>query len=379
MNRDGECARFRGSKHLKWPPTGTTGSAVSRGRQAHAWSWVAMKFVDEALITIQSGNGGNGCASFRREKYTPKGGPDGGDGGRGGHVVFETTSRTNTLYRFNLKKHFKAQRGAHGRGKNQSGKNGKDLVIEVPPGTLIRDAESGRIMKDFVHSGESFIAAQGGRGGLGNQHFASARSRAPRHAHKGEPGQTIALQLELKLLADVGIIGLPNAGKSTLVSRLSSAQPKIAEYPFTTLTPSLGVVETEKTDPFVIADIPGLIEGAHCGVGLGIKFLKHVERTRFLIHLIDVAVLPPQDLLRPYLVINRELQLFSPTLAQETQVVVLNKIDQPGARALAGKVRESLKELNPDIWLISALTGKGLEPLKGHLAELMKDIRQAAA
>ena len=189
----------------------------------------------------------------------------------------------------------------------------------------------------------------------------------------------MALALELKLLADVGIIGLPNAGKSTLVSRLSSARPKIADYPFTTLTPTLGVVEAEKIDPFVIADIPGLIKGAHSGVGLGMRFLKHVERTRFLIHLIDLAVLPPEDLLRPYQVINRELQLFSPTLAQEPQVVVLNKIDKPGARALAGKARESLRRLNPDIWVISALTGEGLEPLKGHLAELMDGIRRAAA
>jgi GTP-binding protein len=340
---------------------------------------MGMKFVDEALITIQSGDGGNGCTSFRREKYTPKGGPNGGDGGRGGHVVFQTTSRTNTLYRFNLKKHFKAQRGAHGRGKNQSGKAGKDLVIEVPPGTLIRDAESGQIVKDFVGNGESFVAARGGRGGLGNQHFATPRNRAPRYAQKGEPGQTLALKLELKLLADVGIIGLPNAGKSTLVSRLSSARPKIADYPFTTLTPSLGVVETEKADPFVIADIPGLIEGAHGGTGLGIKFLKHVERTRLLIHLIDAAVVPPEDLLRPYQVINRELQLFSPILAQEPQVVVLNKIDKPGTRPLADQVRESLKELNPDIWVISALTGEGLEPLRGHLAKLMEGIRRAAA
>lgn len=338
-----------------------------------------MKFVDEALITIQSGDGGNGCASFRREKYVPRGGPNGGDGGRGGHVVFETTSRINTLYRFNFKKHFKAQRGAHGRGKNQSGKTGKDLVIEVPPGTLIRDAESGRIVKDFVHGGETFVAAHGGRGGLGNQHFASSRNRAPRQAQKGDPGQTVDLALELKLLADAGIIGLPNAGKSTLVSRLSSARPRIADYPFTTLTPSLGVVEPEKTDPFVIADIPGLIEGAHCGVGLGIKFLKHVERTRFLIHLIDVAGLPPEDLMRPYQTINRELQLFSPTLAQEPQVVVLNKIDEPGARALARQVRESLRRLNPDIWVISALTGEGLGALKGHLGELMDGIRRAAA
>jgi GTP-binding protein len=338
-----------------------------------------MKFVDEALVTIQSGDGGNGCASFRREKYTPKGGPDGGDGGRGGHVVFRTTSRTNTLYRFNFNNHFKAQRGAHGRGKNQAGKAGKDLVIEVPQGTLIRDVECGHIIKDFVRNGESFVAARGGRGGLGNQHFATSRNQAPRYAQKGEPGQTLALKLELKLLADVGIIGLPNAGKSTLLSRLSSARPKIANYPFTTLTPCLGVVETEKSDPFVIADIPGLIEGAHGGMGLGIKFLKHVERTRLLIHLIDVAAAPPEDPLRPYRVINRELQLFSPILAQEPQVVVLNKIDKPGARLLADQIQDSMKEVNPDLWVISALTGHGLDPLRGHLAQLMEDIRRAAA
>jgi GTP-binding protein len=338
-----------------------------------------MKFVDEALITVQSGDGGNGCVSFRREKYVPKGGPDGGDGGKGGDIVFKTASGINTLHSFNFKRHFKAKKGANGRGKNQSGKNGKDLVIQVPVGTLIREAESGRILRDLIGSEESFVAAGGGRGGLGNQHFASSRSRTPRHAQKGEPGQILTVKLELKLLADVGIIGLPNAGKSTLISRLSSARPKIAGYPFTTLTPSLGVVESEKAAPFVIADIPGLIEGAHRGTGLGTKFLKHIERTRFLLHLIDASTLEPEDLLGPYQVINQELERFNPKLVQEPQVIVLNKIDEPAARSLAGELCRSMKSLNSDVWLISALTGEGLEPLKGYLAERVDGARRAAA
>ncbi|MBW1739789.1 MAG: GTPase ObgE [Deltaproteobacteria bacterium] len=336
-----------------------------------------MKFIDEALITVQSGDGGNGCVSFRREKYVPKGGPDGGDGGRGGDVVFQTTSRMHTLYSFQFKRHFKAQRGGHGRGKNQAGKSGKDLIIFIPPGTLIREAQTGRILKDFACSGESFVAVRGGRGGQGNQRFASSRNPAPRYAQKGEPGQTLSLKLELKLLADVGIIGLPNAGKSTLVSNLSSARPKIADYPFTTLIPTLGVVKPREHDPFVIADIPGLIEGAHRGVGLGIRFLKHVERSRFLIHLIDLAALPSKDPLGPYHTVNRELRLFSPSLGEKKQVIVLNKVDKPGARAVAEKIRSALEPLNPDIWVISALTGEGLGRLKVHLARLVEKTRQA--
>lgn len=336
-----------------------------------------MKFVDEALIIVQAGSGGDGCVSFRREKYVPKGGPDGGDGGKGGDVVFKTTSRINTLYGFHFNRHFKAKRGAHGRGKNRSGKDGEDLVIEVPAGTLISEAESGRVLKDFSGGDESFLAVTGGRGGLGNQHFASSRNQAPRHAQKGEPGETVTLKLELKLLADVGIIGLPNAGKSTLISQMSSARPKIADYPFTTLTPSLGVVESDETEPFVIADIPGLMEGAHRGVGLGTRFLKHMERTRFLLHLIDAAALPPDDLLGPYRVVNRELELFSPRLAQEPQLIVLNKVDKPEGRALASKVRKCPEILNQDIWTISALTGEGLGPLKAHLARLVEAANQA--
>ncbi len=338
-----------------------------------------MKFIDEALIIVQSGNGGNGCVSFRREKYVPKGGPDGGNGGRGGDVILKASSQTSSLYEFDFKKHFKAQKGAHGRGKKQAGKQGKNLVIEVPIGTIIREAENGSVLKDFVENGESFVAVCGGRGGLGNQHFTSSRNRVPRFAQDGEPGQTLTLKLELKLLADVGIIGLPNAGKSTLISKLSSARPKIAGYPFTTLIPCLGVVEVIGRDPFVIADIPGLIEGAHLGVGLGTRFLRHVERTRVLLHLIDLEALTPEKLLGPYQVINRELELFNPKLSKESQVIVLNKIDKPEVSALASKVIKALKPVNSDIWVISALTGEGLDPLKAHLAELVEDTKKATA
>lgn len=336
-----------------------------------------MKLVDEALITVQSGDGGNGCVSFRREKYVPKGGPNGGNGGKGGDVVLETTERMRTLYSFHLRRHFRAERGKHGRGKNQSGKSGKDLIIFVPPGTLIKEADTGCLLKDLARSGESFLVAQGGRGGLGNQHFASSRNRAPRYAQKGEPGKTLSLKLELKLLADIGIIGLPNAGKSTLVTKLTSARPKVANYPFTTLAPSLGVVEFEEVAPFIIADIPGLIEGAHLGVGLGIRFLKHIERSRFLLHLIDLSAVPAEDPLSPYHTVNHELRRFSPSLGQKVQVVVLNKVDEPETRAVAKKLRKAIEPLNPDVWVISAITGEGLGQLKRHLADLVDKVRQA--
>jgi GTP-binding protein len=336
-----------------------------------------MKFLDEALITVQSGDGGNGCASFRREKYVAKGGPDGGDGGKGGDVLFRTTSRMHTLYNFHFKKHFRAERGQHGRGKNQSGKSGKDLIISIPPGTIVKDAETGHLLKEFVKSGESFLTVHGGKGGLGNQHFASSRRRAPRFAQEGEPGRTLSLKLELKLLADVGIIGLPNAGKSTLVSKLSSARPKVADYPFTTLTPSLGVVDSQETDPFVIADIPGLIEGAHRGAGLGTRFLRHVERNRFLLHLIDLSTVPSKEPLSPYHTVNEELRQFSASLSKKAQVIVLNKVDKSGTRAVAEQLRNALEPLNPDIWVISAIRGEGVEALKDHLARLLEKVRQA--
>jgi GTP-binding protein len=336
-----------------------------------------MRFLDEALITVQSGDGGNGCVSFRREKYVAKGGPDGGDGGKGGDVIFRATSGMHTLYNFRFKKYLKAERGQHGRGKNQSGKNGKDLIISVPPGTIIKDAETGRVLKELLASGESYLTVRGGRGGLGNQHFASPRRRTPRYAQQGERGQALSLKLELKLIADVGIVGLPNAGKSTLVSKLSAARPKVADYPFTTLTPTLGVVACGQADPFIIADIPGLIEGAHRGVGLGTRFLRHVERSRFLLHLIDLSTIPSENPLGPYQTVNQELEQFSAALGQRTQVVVLNKVDKPGARLVAERLRSALESVNPDVWVISATEGTGLEGLKNHLAKLVEKAREA--
>lgn len=326
-----------------------------------------MKFVDEARITVASGNGGNGCVSFRREKYVPKGGPDGGDGGKGGDVIVRATSRISSLLEFSFKRHFKAQKGAHGRGKQQTGKQGKDVVIEVPLGTIVMDAQGGEVIKDLVSEDDAVVVARGGRGGLGNRHFASSRNRAPRYAQEGEPGEERILKLELKILADLGIIGLPNAGKSTLVSKLSSARPKIGGYPFTTLTPSLGVVEPSTYKRFVVADIPGLIEGASEGVGLGIRFLKHIERTRVLLHLIDLSAATGDAPDASFRIVNRELAAFSRRLAEKRQVIVLNKIDAPGAQEIAEAAVSALKSSNPDIWVISALTGEGLEALKAHL------------
>jgi GTP-binding protein len=282
----------------------------------------------------------------------------------------------HTLYDFRFKKHFKAKPGQHGRGKAQSGANGADLVISVPPGTLIKEAETGELLREFFKRGETHVVARGGRGGLGNRHFTSSTNRAPRYAQQGEPGQTLSLKLELKLIADVGITGLPNAGKSTLVSKLSAARPKVADYPFTTLVPTLGVVECDDGDPFVMADIPGLIEGAHQGVGLGTRFLKHVERSRFLIHLIDLSAVPAENLLGAYDTINQELRQFSPTLADKPQVVVLNKVDKDGTRTIAEKLRLALESLNSDVWIISAKTGEGLDELKHHLSKLVIKARE---
>ena len=259
-----------------------------------------MKFIDEALIAVQSGDGGRGCVSFRREKYVPRGGPDGGDGGKGGDVILKCTSRRRTLYQFRFKRQFKARNGSHGQGKQKTGRNGEDLVIELPPGTQVLDAESGNLIKDIVEPGEVFVVAQGGRGGLGNFRFKSSKNRTPRYAQPGEAGQLLNLKLELKLLADVGLVGLPNAGKSTLISVISSADPKIGSYPFTTLSPNLGVVQTDWGDPFIVADIPGLIKGAHEGAGLGIRFLRHIERTGILVHLIDASSIDPENPLDAY-------------------------------------------------------------------------------
>lgn len=328
-----------------------------------------MKFIDEAMITVQSGSGGKGCVSFRREKFIPRGGPDGGDGGKGGDIILITTSRKRTLYHFKFQKHFKAENGAHGQGKQKTGKNGRNLTIELPPGTLVIDADTGHLIKDLVDTGETFVILKGGRGGQGNTKFKTSTHRTPRFAQPGEPGETRKLKLELKLLADVGIIGLPNVGKSTLIAAISSARPKIANYPFTTLTPSLGVVQTNWAEPFVVADIPGLIKGAHQGTGLGIKFLRHIERTRILIHLIDVSSIDPDDPLQQYRTINQELVMYDEKLVKKPQIVVLNKLDLPGIRKAAEIFQSALKDKK--VLLISALTGQGLEQLKSQIVHLL--------
>ncbi|MDH4205546.1 MAG: GTPase ObgE [Desulfobacteraceae bacterium] len=328
-----------------------------------------MKFIDEAMITVQSGNGGKGCVSFRREKFIPRGGPDGGDGGKGGDIILSTTTRKRTLYHFKYQKHFKAENGAHGQGKQKTGKNGRNLTIELPPGTLVIDADTGHLIKDLVDTDETFVILKGGRGGQGNTKFKTSTHRTPRFAQPGEPGETRTLKLELKLLADVGIIGLPNAGKSTLITAISSARPKIANYPFTTLTPSLGVVQTNWAEPFVVADIPGLIKGAHQGTGLGIKFLRHIERTRILIHLIDVSSIDPDDPLHQYHTINQELVMYDEKLVKKPQIVVLNKLDLPGVRKAAEIFQSALKDKK--VLLISALTEQGLEELKSQIVHLL--------
>ncbi len=321
-----------------------------------------MKFIDEAIITVESGKGGSGCISFRREKFIPKGGPDGGSGGKGGDIIFRTSPRKRTLYDFNYKKFFKAQNGSGGAGNQRTGKDGQDLVIEIPPGTVIIDADTDKILKDFVLSNETFVLAKGGRGGLGNTHFKTSTHQTPRFAQPGEPGQTINLRLELKLIADVGIVGLPNSGKSTLISVISSARPKIAAYPFTTLTPNLGVVKPVfGAEAFTVADIPGLIEGAHEGAGLGMRFLKHIERTRFLVHLIDVSALDPDNPLKDYQTINRELALYSEKLSRKPQIVVLSKMDITGADEAADRFQEAIAP--NEVIRISAVTGSGIDSL----------------
>ncbi|MCP4627739.1 MAG: GTPase ObgE [bacterium] len=328
-----------------------------------------MKFIDEVFITVQSGDGGRGCVSFRREKFIPRGGPDGGDGGKGGDVTLQSTSRRRTLYPFRFRRQFKAKNGVHGQGKQKTGKNGEGLTIEIPPGTLVSDAESDELLIDFTQPGESFVIAEGGRGGQGNSRFKSSIKRAPRYAQPGESGRFLKLKLELKLLADVGIIGLPNAGKSTLISVISSATPKIADYPFTTLDPILGVVQSDQEESFVVADIPGLIEGAHRGAGLGIRFLRHIERTRILVHLVDASNIDPQNPLADYETINGELVQYNPLLMEKPQILVLNKMDIPGTGQIAEIIQAAVKDR--PVMVISAATRQGIEALKLKLVELL--------
>lgn len=328
-------------------------------------------FYDQAKIYVKSGDGGDGCVAFRREKYVPHGGPAGGDGGKGGDVVLVVNAHINTLYRFSRKRHFKAERGEHGRGKNQTGAGGTDMVVEVPPGTVVRDADTGESLADLTEPGERFRAALGGRGGRGNARFATATNQAPRMAKRGEPGEERWLELELKLLADVGLVGLPNAGKSTLLAAVSAARPKIAAYPFTTLEPNLGVVVLDDYVSIVLADIPGLIEGASQGAGLGHEFLRHIERTRLLIHLIDGTGEDPLEALD---MIDAELAAFDERLAAKPQIVAFNKIDMPDAQALWPLVRDELTGRGYEVLAVSGLARTGTRELLLRAAQRLAEL-----
>ena len=331
-----------------------------------------MRFVDEAKIWVQSGDGGKGCVSFRREKFVPRGGPDGGNGGKGGDVILVASNKHPTLLDIALQQHYRAKRGQHGKGKLQQGRTGEDCEIFVPLGTVVRDSQTNNILKDLVSEGERFIAAQGGRGGRGNASFKSSTNQAPRTAQEGQTGISAWLKLELKLLADVGIIGLPNSGKSTLISKISSAHPKIADYPFTTLTPNLGVVQGENSENFVVADIPGLIEGAHSGSGLGLKFLKHIERTNLLIFLLDVSHLDSCDPGRDYTIILTELENYNPTLLKKPRIIALNKLDLLSPPVLSDDVKYYYKKLSFPFVSLSALTGEGIKKLLTLIKSTLK-------
>ncbi len=331
-----------------------------------------MQFIDEAKITVISGNGGNGCVSFRREKFVPKGGPNGGDGGRGGDVVVVADANMSSLLDYRYKKEYKARNGQPGRGKDQHGKSGSDLIIPVPAGTVITSCENEETLVDLVEDGERFTIAEGGGGGRGNSRFVSPTNRAPREAESGRPGTRKEVKLELKVLADVGILGFPNAGKSTLISKISAARPKISGYPFTTLVPNLGVVSYGDHQSFVIADIPGIIEGAHKGLGLGIQFLRHVERTRLLVHMLDLDPMSGRDPVEDYDKINSELREYSAKLAEKPQMVVLNKIDITEARERSAETARQLKERNIETLSISAVTGEGSQQLVYSIGERLR-------
>ena len=335
-------------------------------------------FIDRTKIRIQGGHGGNGVMAFRREKFVPRGGPSGGDGGRGGDVWLEADESLNTLLHLRYNPEHFAERGRHGEGSNRSGREGKDKVVRVPVGTQVFDAERGELLRDFTHNGERWLAARGGRGGFGNSHFATSTNRAPRYHQEGSPGDEFELQLELKLIADVGLVGFPNAGKSTLISTISAAKPKIADYPFTTLEPHLGVVDLGEYRTFVMADIPGLIEGAHTGAGLGDRFLRHVERTRLLLHLVDVSSLSGRDAVSDYEAINRELFAYDSRLGTRLQIVVATKID-----ALDDPERlESLKrraQADDRLFVaISSVTQQGLKELVSVVARKLDELRDSA-
>jgi GTPase len=331
-------------------------------------------FVDEVVIHVRGGRGGDGCVSFRREKHVPRGGPDGGDGGRGGNVVLVADPMLTTLLDFRYKRDYKAERGGDGSGNNKSGKNAADIELRVPVGTQVTDMRSGELVADLVSPGQREIVARGGKGGRGNAVFVSSTHQAPRFAEKGEPAEERDLRLELKLLADVGLIGFPNVGKSTLITKMSAAKPKIADYPFTTLVPNLGVVHVEPGKSFVAADIPGLIEGASEGAGLGHQFLRHIERTRLLVHVLDVSGLTMRDPYEDFAIVNRELVAYSERLAGLTQLVALNKSDMPGANEIIPELRPRLESEGYTVYEISALTGAGVRELIYALSRALDEI-----
>jgi GTP-binding protein len=335
-------------------------------------------FIDEAKIRVKAGDGGNGCVAFRREKYVPRGGPSGGDGGKGGDVIMESSERHNTLVHFRFNPEYKAQRGRHGEGSNRTGREGEDVVLKVPMGTIVYDQETGEKVHDFSRPDERIVVARGGRGGRGNARFATSTHQAPREHEDGCPGEERVFRLELKLLADVGLVGYPNVGKSTLISRISAARPKIADYPFTTLQPNLGVVVAGKPPEdrsFVVADIPGLIEGAHTGAGLGTQFLRHIERTRLLVHLVDVSDASGRpDPLKDVEVIMQELESFGAHLEEKPIIMVASKIDIVNKNKLA-KLKRYCKKQSLELFPTSAVTGKGIDELKYAMAEKVEEVR----
>jgi GTP-binding protein len=333
-------------------------------------------FVDRVAIEVQAGNGGAGCVSFRREKYVPRGGPDGGDGGDGGSVILVAEPGVDSLVALAHRRSWAAKNGKHGEGSDCHGANAEDLVIRVPPGTIVYDAKMGFVIKDLAEAGTSVVAAKGGVGGKGNTRFKTSTNRAPRTATPGTAGEARELILELKMIADVGLLGKPNAGKSTLLSRLSHARPKIADYPFTTKTPNLGIVELDSERSFTMADIPGLIEGAHAGAGLGLEFLRHVERTSLLVHLVEPAPMDGTDPLENYRVIRDELRQYSPMLAERPQIVVVSKAELPGADEIARKLGERIGQ---PVLAISSVTGKGLNALLHKIGAVLRETKSAAA
>ncbi len=327
-----------------------------------------MRFVDEATIEVAAGDGGRGCVSFLRQRFQPKGGPNGGNGGRGGHVILRASRRVATLADHSYLRHFKGGRGMHGMGSDRDGAAGEDKVLEVPVGTMAFDAETGEMLADLVSEGQEFIAAHGGRGGKGNKHFATSTHRTPRFAQPGEPGETRTLRLELKLLADVGLVGLPNAGKSSLIRAATAARPKVGDYPFTTLTPHLGVADLGEGRSFVLADIPGLVEGAHQGAGLGLRFLRHIERTRLFLHVVDLS---REDPLADLETVRAELVAYDPALARRAGLVAANKLDLPQAQDCLDAFKQKVEAMGLEVWPVSALTGQGVPELVERMARLL--------